>query len=276
MKENLTGKGAPSWDDVTWIRDQLQYDLEALAYRNTELNAQFDGWVAQNVAAGADVAEVADLLAPFMGDFNLNFIQPAQDFLGNFNDLIMHGDDPSAQQYADVHDMIDGFLEGVGMPYDQYHDNVQHIPEAHRNEYYMPGGNLADQEAAGGHTLLDHFGRDAQGRSIPLENEELEARIASNSDIHSASTFDSVTVAIKAIARTLAVNGAKIARFLQSNAPRLTLNLETGHQIGSTMYDTNMGVVVPQTRIRVILEADPSQETGYIIKTAFPKENQNS
>jgi hypothetical protein len=138
---------------------------------------------------------------------------------------------------------------------------VEHLlPNGARDiSHLVPGGGLAAHEAAGGHTLDRHVGRDL---------DYLRNRLATEPDLQAASTFYDRATAERAIAQILRTNEAAVGRWLRSGPPRLTLDGTVSVPVGQVLR-RGLGDPVDVSDVRVILSRMRSGPLRFRIHTAM-------
>jgi hypothetical protein len=124
----------------------------------------------------------------------------------------------------------------------------------------VPGGGLAVHEAAGGHTLSKHVGKDVGF---------LEDRLRDEPALEFASNFYSRQHAEDSISDLLESKRSEIDGWLAGPLKNLKLSASAPHQIGITLA---RGHAEPMDVHGVIvrLRRDSNMPAGYRIQTAFP------
>jgi hypothetical protein len=125
----------------------------------------------------------------------------------------------------------------------------------------VPGGGLAVHEAAGGHTLAKHVGKDVAF---------LAGRLCNEPTLKFASSFYSREHAEDSISNLLESKRAEIGGWLAGLAKSLNLSASTSHQIGITLARGH-AEPIDVHGIVVRLRRDPQMPAGYRIHTAFPE-----
>lgn len=124
--------------------------------------------------------------------------------------------------------------------------------------------DLAKDERRGGHTLARHVGR---------TDDELADRLRREPDISAASTYTDRAAAERTIARTLAREQPRIAKWLarDGNRPNLALDYRgpSGEIIGRSLERRARNATVPCTDAVVVLRWDGQQ--GYYVLTSYPE-----
>ena len=127
-----------------------------------------------------------------------------------------------------------------------------------------PGGGLAAQEAAGGHTIALHV-----EQTVP----QLVQRLALDSRIPAASTFTTRAEAERLVLQTIDANQADIAAWLASNPKPVGAQFDLTGLQAPTGVTVLRGTTVPVNTydVRVVLVPDATSPLGFRILTAFPK-----
>lgn len=100
----------------------------------------------------------------------------------------------------------------------------------------------------GGHTVERHVGR---------TDEQLRARLARDSRLDTASSFDSLEIATRVIEQTLAENGPRLVSWLARVQPgsRRTLDHHGTTRIGRAVRAEEPRQVIVMTNARLVIEA---------------------
>jgi hypothetical protein len=122
---------------------------------------------------------------------------------------------------------------------------------------------LAEEEAAGGHTIARHVGR-TEG--------QLQARLASEPRIPAASSFRTIEEAQAVLSRAMRANRQVIETWAKNpNAPnRLRLLFNAGQDIGYGVVRQTGGLQNMQ-KVRIVLEKTSVNGKLYYILTSFPE-----
>lgn len=84
-----------------------------------------------------------------------------------------------------------------------------------------------------------------------------------------ASTFPNKRTAERAIKTAIEKNKASIDDFLSSSKNRLVIESDVGKAVGRVIPGGST-TARPTTKVRVVLDRDPSMPTGYRIQTGYP------
>lgn len=122
--------------------------------------------------------------------------------------------------------------------------------------------SLAAHEAQGGHTIARHVGR---------TEAQLRARLASQTTIPAASTFQTLAQAERAVAAGLQANRTAIAQWARSAAPgaKQAFQWTSSSPIGQGVIRAT-GRLTQMSRIRIVLRKQSFHGKLYYVLTAFP------
>jgi hypothetical protein len=122
---------------------------------------------------------------------------------------------------------------------------------------------LAEEEAAGGHTLLKHVGR---------TEAQLRTRLAQEFNIPAASTFNNLRDAEMAVSQVVRANKTAIEQWAKVAATnsKMTLTADLGRVVGrGVVRSTNQ--MQNMTKVIVVLKKVLTQNRVYFVLTSFPK-----
>jgi hypothetical protein len=122
--------------------------------------------------------------------------------------------------------------------------------------------DLSQDEAAGGHTLRKHVGRN---------DAELRERLERERDISAASTWNDRASAEAAVGDAIAEQGVRISRWLgRDSHPNLVLDYDgdSAHPFGRTLRRGD-DRIRPCAHAVIVLKWDPP--TSYHVLTAYPE-----
>ena len=126
----------------------------------------------------------------------------------------------------------------------------------------VPGGGLAAHEAAGGHALTKHVGKDSQ---------YLTDRLAAEPDLKMASTFYDHDVAETAISDLLDSSDARIQRWLAGRGADLVLRGTAAESIG-LLLRRGADEATSGRGLKVVLRRSSALKIGYVLVTAMVTE----
>ena len=126
--------------------------------------------------------------------------------------------------------------------------------------HLVPGGGLAAHEGLeGGHTLAKHVGKSP---------EFLRNRLATEPNLHAASTFHDRQTAELAIAQVLAVNKKQLREWLTTSSRGIQLTAEIP-KVGFTVI-RGTDEVAEVSQVMVVLRRSRDFPSGFRIHTAWP------
>jgi RHS repeat-associated protein len=124
----------------------------------------------------------------------------------------------------------------------------------------VPEG-LQAHENAGGHLIDRHVGK---------TEDQLAARLVTDTHISASSSFPDLPTAEAAVAETLLIRQAEIQNWLSGQAPSYTARANVGWKVGTSL-PRGAQSASPATSVRVVLRRDSSLSCGYRIHTGYPE-----
>lgn len=122
--------------------------------------------------------------------------------------------------------------------------------------------SLAGHEAQGGHTIARH---------VAQTEEQLRARLAAQTRIPAASSFETLVQAEKAVSAGLRANRTAIAQWAGTAAPngKRAFDWISSDRIGHGVIRAT-GQLAPMSKVRIVLQKKAIAGKLYYILTAFP------
>jgi len=122
--------------------------------------------------------------------------------------------------------------------------------------------DLAAEEAAGGHTILKHVGKDEAF---------LRNRLATEPRIPAAGTFRTLAQAEKFVSKAIQANAAQIQSWASSATLQpLRLIYDAGETVGATIPRAT-GILQNVSKVRVVLRKTTIGQKVYFVLTSFPE-----
>ena len=126
----------------------------------------------------------------------------------------------------------------------------------------VPGGGLGAHEAQGGHLIRKHIGR---------TEDQLRARLIAEPRIPVASTFATRSEAESTVSDVIDKNKDRISAFLNGEERRLAIIQPVPAPAGVGVVRRS-GNLEQLSKVRLILQKNPSLPSGYFILTGYVDE----
>ncbi len=125
-----------------------------------------------------------------------------------------------------------------------------------------PGVDLAEEEAAGGHTIERHIGK---------TEAELRARLAAEPGIPAATSFTTIHEAEEVISEALRANDASIRTWAYSGGQnKFAFSYSASGPVGYGVV-RDSGVMMQMSKVRIVLRQTNIAGKVYFILTAYPQ-----
>jgi hypothetical protein len=146
---------------------------------------------------------------------------------------------------------------------------AQALPPASRS----PLVDLTDHEARGGHAIREHVGK---SESYLLARTNTSVRISPlySVQVRRAGSFPSLAAANKLVSATIAQHAGIVGSVSSGSLPQATLLARFSSPTGVEAFrnSPNAQPFIRSTYgVAVIIRYDPSSPSGYLIKTAYPR-----